>query len=57
MEKDPEQLDPEAENREQPNDGAEGGAGNDDTQPFQPVDGPGGAEDGQGATSQDSPAP
>ena len=54
MEKNPEQRDPEAENREQSND-ADGGAGNDDTQPVQPVDGPGGAEEGQGSTSQGSP--
>ena len=48
MEKNPEQRDPEAENREQPNDGSEG-------ETTQPVDGPGGAEDGEGSTSQDAP--
>lgn len=51
MEKNPEQRDPEAENREQPNDGADP----EKTQPIQPVDGPGGDEDGAGATSQDQP--
>jgi hypothetical protein len=48
MEKNPEQRDPEADNREQPNDGAEG-------ETTQPVDGPGGDEEGQGATSQGEP--
>ena len=47
MEKNPEQRDPEAENREQPAD-AEG-------ETDEPVDGPGGDENGQGATSQDQP--
>lgn len=48
MEKKPEQRDPEAENREQPNDDAEG-------ETTQPVDGPGGDEEGLGATSQGEP--
>ena len=48
MEKNPEQRDPEADNREQPNDGSEG-------EKTQPVDGPGGDEEGKGATSQGSP--
>ena len=47
MEKNPEQRDPEAENREQP-------AG-EETQEVEPVDGPGGDEEGKGATSQGSP--
>ena len=47
MEKNPEQRDPEAENREQPSEP--------DGEDTQPVDGPGGAEDDQGATSQDEP--
>ncbi len=50
MERDPEQREPEAENREQPQQDTEG-------ETDAPVDGPGGAEDGQGATSQDAPAP
>ena len=48
MEKNPEQRDPEAENRDQADDATEG-------QKDAPVDGPGGAEDGAGATSQDEP--
>ena len=48
MEKNPEQRDPEAENREQPNDAPDG-------ETTHPVDGPGGAEDDQGSTSQDAP--
>ena len=47
MEKDPEQRDPEAENREQPDDAT--------TEDTEPVDGPGGDEEGSGATSQGSP--
>ena len=47
MEKNPEQRDPEAENRERPSET--------DTEDTQPVDGPGGDENGQGATSQGSP--
>ncbi len=47
MEKNPEQRDPEAENREQsPQDSGE---------TEEPVDGPGGDEEGMGATSQGSP--
>ena len=50
MEKNPEQRDPEAENREQSDDIGSG-------EQAAPVDGPGGAEDSEGATSQDQPAP
>ncbi len=48
MEKNPEQRDPEADNREQPNDDSDG-------ETTQPVDGPGGDEEGKGATSQGGP--
>ncbi len=48
MEKNPEQRDPEADNREQPQQGSDG-------ETDAPVDGPGGAEDGAGATSQGEP--
>ena len=48
MEKNPEQRDPEADNRDQP-------AGDTEGETDTPVDGPGGAEDGAGATSQDQP--
>jgi hypothetical protein len=48
MEKNPEQRDPEAENRDQTGEPKDG-------ETTQPVDGPGGDEEGQGATSQGSP--
>jgi hypothetical protein len=48
MEKDPEQRDPEADNLEQSNDDKDG-------ETTQPVDGPGGDEEGRGATSQGEP--
>ena len=48
MEKNPEQRDPEAENLEQPNNDQDG-------ETTQPVDGPGGDEEGRGATSQGEP--
>lgn len=48
MEKNPEQRDPEAENREQPSEGVE-------AETSEPVDGPGGDEEGMGATSQGEP--
>lgn len=51
MERNPEERDPEADNREQPQDGSQEGENS------APVDGPGGDEDGQGATSQDEPKP
>lgn len=47
MEKNPEQRDPEAENREAPPEA--------ESQDTEPVDGPGGDEEGSGATSQGSP--
>ena len=50
MERNPEQRDPEADNREQPDQGSEG-------ETEAPVDGPGGGdEEGRGASSQDQPA-
>ena len=48
MEKNPEQRDPVAENRDQSEEAEEG-------ETTQPVDGPGGDEEGKGATSQGSP--
>ena len=50
MERNPEERDPEADNLEQPSDPSSG-------ETDAPVDGPGGDEEGRGATSQDSPAP
>ena len=48
MEKDPEQRDPEAENRDQTDEPDSG-------ETTQPVDGPGDDEDDKGATSQGQP--
>ena len=50
MERNPEERDPEADDREQPQQGSEG-------ENQAPVDGPGGDEDGSGATSQGQPEP